>query len=197
MKKVLLIALPILFCLTGCMDMLNEDKDEIIEPISLQDSSGENVSGGLLNMSWPEIEILAKSVLIEKGYIEDYTGHFSWEFPDVAMVVNEKKMLKDVVVLSNTPGKEDHRYQWPEIDFEKYSLVIGHFFTSNIGYCVAKQYIVKNTLYFEIGYKYEGGFVYTSSTNNYFVALYPKLPDGQLEVKRLNAETEAVFINKN
>ena len=59
------------------------------------------------------------------------------------MVVNDKKMLKDVVVLSNTPGKEDHRYQWPEIDFEKYSLVIGHFFTSNIGYCVAKQYIVK------------------------------------------------------
>ena len=83
-------------------------------------------------------------------------------------------------------GVEDRRYQWPEIDFEKYSLVIGQFYTVMDGYCVSKQYIAKNTLYFEIGYKYEGGFAYTASANNFFIALYPKLPDGQLEVKRLN-----------
>lgn len=186
MKRLLILVILFFIGLTSCSDQLNtnEGEGEIIEPISSQDLSGDD--SAIILMDVPGIEILAKSVLIENGLIEDYTGYFSWYFPDTAMVVNDKKMLNDVVVPSNTPGVEDHRYQWPEIDFEKYSLVICHFFTGYIGYCVSKQYIVKNTLYFEIGYKYEGGLLYTSSTNNYFAALYPKLPDVELEVKRLS-----------
>ena len=184
MKRLLILVILFFIGLTSCSDQLNtnEGEGEIIEPIYSQDLSGDD--SDIILMDVPGIEILAKSVLKENGMVDESIDDGFW--PDVAMVVNDKKKLNDVVVPSNTPGVEDHRYQWPEIDFEKYSLVICHFFTGYIGYCVSKQYIVKNTLYFEIGYKYEGGLLYTSSTNNYFAALYPKLPDVELEVKRLN-----------
>ena len=125
--QVLLI--PLLVGLASCSDQLNtnEGEGETIEPVNLQDSSGEDSTTGVLNLSWSDVQILAKSVLIENGLIEDYTGYCSWCFPDVAMVVNNKEILTDVVVPSSMSGVEDRRYQWPEIDFEKYSLVIGHF----------------------------------------------------------------------
>ena len=190
MKRVLVLLIPLLVGLASCSDQLNtnEGDEETIVPVNMQDSSGEDSTTGVLNLSWEEIQILAKSFLIENGYIEDYyTG--SKYFDDLAIVVNSNELLTDVVVPSSMSGVEDRRYQWPEIDFEKYSLVIGQFYTTfyHLGNVFTQHYIVKSSskyiLYVEIGNL--GGLAY--SANNFFAALYPKLPDGQLEVKRLNS----------
>ena len=192
MKRALLLVIPLLISLTSCSDQLstNEDDGEIIDPVYTQDAS-RNESANIL-VDVPGIEFLVKSVLIENGLIEDYTGLFRY-FPDLAMVINNKEMLKDVVVLSSMSGVEDRIYQWPEIDFEKYSLVIGQFYTTyyhvgNVNDCITQQFIVKgsskNILYFEIGNP--GGLC--SCKNNYFATLYPKLPDGQIEVVRINKD---------
>ena len=164
---------------------------EMIEPIYSQDTF-ENESAIMLK-DVPGIEILAKAVLIENGLIEDKTGNDSkYYFDDVAMIVNSKEMLKDVVVPSNTSGEEDVHYKWPEIDFEKYSLVIGHFFTGYYalnGFSFTQQYIVKgsskNVLYLELDIPV---CLFCAISNNFFATLYPKLPDGKLEVKVLNKE---------
>ncbi len=190
MKRLLILVILFFIGLTSCSDQLNtkEGYEETIEPVNMQDSSGENSTTGVLNLSWEEIQILAKSFLIENGYIEDYyTG--SKYFDDLAIVVNSNEPLTDVLVPSSMSGVEDRLCQWPEIDFEKYSLVIGQFYTTfyHLGNVFTQHYIVKSSskyiLYVEIGNL--GGLAY--SANNFFAALYPKLPDGQLEVKRLNS----------
>ena len=180
MKRLLLLTVSILIGLTSCSDQLNANGDgEIIEPVSMQELSGDGYASSLLDV--PGIEALAQSVLIENGLIEDYSDYTSKYFPDVAIIVNQKEMLKEVEYYGEV-------YQWPEIDLDSYSLVIGHFYTSGIGYCVSRQYIAKglfkSTLYLEIGL--ETGIIYLSAKNNFFTALYPKLPDGKLEIKRLN-----------
>ena len=189
MKRVLFLIIPLLVGLASCSDQMNtnEGDEETIVPVNMQDSSGEDSTTGVLNLSWEEIQILAKSFLIENGYIEDYyTG--SKYFDDLAIVVNSNEPLTDVVVPSSMSGVEDRRYQWPEIDFEKYSLVIGQFYTTfyHLGNVFTQHYIVKSSskyiLYVEIGNL--GGLA--APANNFLAALYPKLPDGQLEVRRLN-----------
>ena len=190
MKRVLFLIIPLLVGLASCSDQLNtnEGDEETIVPVNMQDSSGEDSTTGVLNLSWEEIQILAKSFLIENGYIEDYyTG--SKYFDDLAIVVNSNEPLTDVVVPSSMSGVEDRLCQWPEIDFEKYSLVIGQFYTTflHLSNVITQHYIVKSSskyiLYVEIGNL--GGLA--CCANNFFAALYPKLPDGQLEVKRLNS----------
>ena len=131
MKRLLVLLIPLLVGLVSCSDQLNTNEGdgetgEMVEPVYSQDTF-ENESAIMLK-DVPGIEILAKAVLVENGLIEDKTGNGSkYYFDDVAMIVNSKEMLKDVVVPSNTSGEEDVHYKWPEIDFEKYSLVIGHF----------------------------------------------------------------------
>ena len=189
MKRLLILVILFFIGLTSCSDQLNtkEGYEETIEPVNMQDSSGENSTTGVLNLSWEEIQILAKSFLIDNGYIEDYyTG--SKYFDDLAIVVNSNEPLTDVLVPSSMSGVEDRLCQWPEIDFEKYSLVIGQFYTTfyHLGNVFTQHYIVKSSskyiLYVEIGNL--GGLA--CSANNFFAALYPKLPDGELEVKRLS-----------
>ena len=190
MKRLLLLIIPLLIGLVGCSDQLGteEGKEETIEPVDMQNMTGDNNLNDILDLSWEEIRVLAKSFLIENGYIEDYyTG--SKYFDDLAIVVNSNEPLTDVVVPSSMSGVEDRLCQWPEIDFEKYSLVIGQFYTTflHLSNVITQHYIVKSSskyiLYVEIGNL--GGLAYCA--NNFFAALYPKLPDGQLEVKRLNS----------
>lgn len=177
MKKVLFMLVPLILGLSACSNQLgsNEEREEIIEPIYLQDISEEDSDDSLLDI--PGIELLAKSVLTENGLIEDYIG--IKDFPDVAMIVNQKELLKDV-------ESNGEVFLWPEIDFDKYSLVIGQFFTSETGYSISRQYIKKGlskrVLYIEI---VKDSLFFCATANNYFAVLYPKVPDGELEVKRL------------
>ena len=183
MKRALLLVIPLLISLTSCSDQLNTNEGdgeigEIIEPVYSQDTSGDK--SAIILKDVPGIEFLAKSVLIENGIVEEDIKDGMY-YPDVAMIVNQKSLLKEVEYYGNT-------FLWPEIDFEEYSLVIGQFYTNyyNDEYHITQQYIVKgsskNVLYFD----FYSNFGFATSRNNYFATLYPKLPDGELEVKRLN-----------
>ena len=106
-------------------------------------------------------------------------GACQWE--DFAMVVNDKTQLKEIIVAGET-------MTWPEIDFERYSLVVGKFFTVSYGYKLANQYVTKGMfrtiLHLEVE---DAGTAHRAYTkDNYFAAIYPKLPDGQLTIKREN-----------
>ena len=97
------------------------------------------------------------------------------------MVVNDKTQLKEIIVAGET-------MTWPEIDFERYSLVVGKFFTVSYGYKLANQYVTKGMfrtiLHLEVE---DAGTAHRAYTkDNYFAAIYPKLPDGQLTIKREN-----------
>lgn len=168
MKRLLILFVPILIGLASCNGQLKEGTGEAIEPIGVQDLSEDN-SGKVLEA--PGIELLVQQIMIDNGVGSG---------KDYAMVVNQKQQLKGV-------KWGDDIYQWPEIDLDRYSLVVGQFYTRNIGYGIARQYIVKglfkNMLYLDIQ-NVQGGFVFCAPTDNFFAALYPKLPDGGLEIKR-------------
>lgn len=170
MKKILFLVLPFLIGLTGCMDQLNkEGMGETIDPIGVQGLSEDN-SGKVLDALG--IELLVQQVLIDNGVEAG---------KDYAMVVNQKQQLKEV-------KWGDDICQWPEIDLDCYSLIVGQFYTRNTGYVIARQYILKgmfkNVLYLEIQNVSEDGFVFCAPKDNFFAALYPKLPDRGLEIKR-------------
>lgn len=168
MKRLLILFVPILIGLASCNGQLKEGTGEAIEPIGVQDLSEDN-SGKVLEA--PGIELLVQQIMIDNGVGSG---------KDYAMVVNQKQQLKGV-------KWGDDIYQWPEIDLDRYSLVVGQFYTRNIGYGIARQYIVKglfkNMLFLDIQ-NVQGGFVFCAPTDNFFAALYPKLPDGGLEIKR-------------
>ena len=98
---------------------------------------------------------------------------------DGAIVVNHPEMLKEVVL-------DDVAFTWPEIDLSQNSLVIGRYTGTDSGYYLANQRVLKEgkkvKLYAEI--KRRIGFHHT--TTRVFVALYPKLPDGEVEFVRWN-----------
>ena len=170
MKKILILVLPILLGMTACKDLLNtESAGDAINPIGVQALSEDN-SGKVLEA--PGIELLVQQVLVDNGVEAG---------KDYAMVVNQKQQLKEV-------KWGDDIYQWPEIDLDRYSLVVGQFYTRNTGYVIARQYIVKgmskNVLYLEIQNVSEDGLVFCAPKDNLFAALYPKLPDGGLDIKR-------------
>ena len=82
---------------------------------------------------------------------------------DGIVLVNRPEMLQEVVL-------EDMVYSWPEMDLTQYSLVF------------KEEKTLK--LYAEI--KMRGG-IHTRMTR-VFVALYPKLPDGEVEFVRWDKE---------
>ena len=150
---------------------------EMIEPIYSQDTF-ENESAIMLK-DVPGIEILAETVLKDNGIVEEDIKDGMY-YPDVAMIVNQKSLLKEVEYYGNT-------FLWPEIDFDSYSLVIGQYYTNYTGYMISKQYIIKGSSKYLLYFDIEGGDL-CATKNNYFATLYPKLPDGKLEVKVLNKE---------
>lgn len=169
MKRLLILFVPILIGLASCNGQLKEGTGEAIEPIGVQDLSEDN-SGKVLEA--PGIELLVQQIMIDNGVGSG---------KDYAMVVNQKQQLKGV-------KWGDDIYQWPEIDLDRYSLVVGQFYTRNTGYVIARQYIVKgmskNVLYLEIQNVSEDGLVFCAPKDNLFAALYPKLPEGGLDIKR-------------
>ena len=164
MKKILLWVIPFLLIFTGC--------SKIIDPIGQQEYAHDPAS---LLVDVPGIELLVQQVLTENNFKD-------WK--DSALVVNQKELLKEV------EGYNGVIYQWPEIDFDHYSLVLGKYHTPHMGnYLIARQYIIKglskNVLYLAIQ-TIPDRIYFCTPYNNHFAALYPKLPDGGLEVKRIS-----------
>ncbi|MBQ7073373.1 MAG: hypothetical protein IJM89_08440 [Bacteroidales bacterium] len=149
-KSLIVIILPLLFSITGCLGQLYEDayRPEMV-------------------LEGRQMENLLKTVLAENG---------AERYKDFAMVVNQKELLPEPELSSS--------FKWPEIDFNRYSLVIGKYVTPDTGYGITRQYIIKSgsqtVLYIDL--KRRNGIIYDMVIDNYFAFLYPKLPDGKLEV---------------
>ena len=63
----------------------------------------------------------------------------------------------------------------PEIDFDKYTLIVGQVLMGNPGYSFVSQSIHTDTL--KVVYKKLGGNFPTRMTHFYFWGLYNKLPE--------------------
>lgn len=147
-------------CSTDIAGVFDDNNHRAIQPV---DELAE------LN-SYPGINFLIRDVYNTSG--QSLLG-------EGAIVVNRPEMLKEVVM-------DDEVFTWPEIDLSQYSLVIGRYAGPDSGYYLANQRVIKEgkkvKLYAEI--KHRIGFGH--STTRVFVALYPKLPDGEVEFVRWN-----------
>lgn len=158
MNRLLFACVFTMCAITGCVYLpVNQNGDEMFEPVDTGEYTGEDV--------------LIQSLLTENG---------AEPWIDFAMVINQKQELKNV-------ERNNTVYHWPEIDFEHYSLVVGKYYTrSTGGFEIASQRIVKglfaSTLYIEI--KSITDTHYFTQADNYFAAIYPKLPDGVLQVSK-------------
>lgn len=174
MKQKLIITLVLPLLLTGCMNefesIFDGNNADAIAPLTKQES-GE--AAPFLYDDYDSFSRLAGSVLSDAGAPRG---------DDYAMIINDKSLLKDLVV------DEETTLSWPEIDFNKYSLIIGRFCTTSQGYRVENQRVVKKAgnveLYLEI---VSSSFGHLESPAVYsFGALYPKLPDCPVVIKRWN-----------
>ncbi len=153
-------ALFVTGCSTDIAGVFDDNNHRAIQPV---DELAE------LN-SYPGINFLVRDVYNTSG--QSLLG-------EGAIVVNRPEMLKEVVM-------DDEVFTWPEIDLSQYSLVIGRYAGPDSGYYLANQRVIKEgkkvKLYAEI--KHRIGFGH--ATTRVFVALYPKLPDGEVEFVRWN-----------
>ena len=108
-----------------------------------------------------------------------------------AVIINNTSALKDVV------SPDGDEWKWPTIDFKGYSLVIGCYEVVHTNISAVNQRIVRKkdglVLYLEL--KSDEGVVgYTFGEVKYFAALYPKLPDLPVEVRRWDNSGKVFFI---
>ena len=135
------------------------------------------------------IETLVSSVLVESGArmprVKDENGYY-WSVARgkevFATEINDKGLIKDVVDVSGAT------YSWPEIDFSRYSLVLGWFIAPGSGYYIEKQRVwIKNnhdaTLYLSIKEDQTPGYYHLDAeTPYYFATLFPKFNSDSIQV---------------
>ena len=98
---------------------------------------------------------------------------------DYAVVLNETHYLRDVIT------EDGREFTWPNIDFDRYSLVVGRWMDAGTTWYV-KDHRAKKTLFGKVTVflhfvKHDGG-AYTFPHFVFWGALYPKLPSGPAEV---------------
>lgn len=166
MKKIYLFLA--LFCsvlfVTGCSTdiagVFDDNNHRAIQPV---DELAE------LN-SYPGINFLVRDVYNTSG--QSLLG-------DGAIVVNHPEMLKEVVL-------DDVAFTWPEIDLSQNSLVIGRYTGTDSGYYLANQRVLKEGKKVKLYAEIKRRIGIQTTTKRVFVALYPKLPDGEVEFVRWN-----------
>lgn len=169
-KTLLIILLPLL--LTGCKNefesIFDDNNPEVITPILIAGDNESAPDGFFDDFSgFPQ---LAGSVMTKNRASEE-----------CAMIINDRSLLTDLVV------SEDQTLRWPDIDFSKYSLILGRFSTPETGYNIARQRVVDKgdrlVLYLEVT---RNEILQMFPATNYFGAIYPKLPDRAVEMNRWN-----------
>jgi len=168
--KIILSFLWISLLLTGCSkdfdDIFEGRHKNVFEPIDLFVSDINSRPSDQFYVDY--INTLVSSVL---SVSEETVPHLADVHEAFATVINDNHLLKDAVALSG------RAYSWPEIDFSKYSLVLGWYVGGGSGFYIEKQRIQlrrkKATLYLEI--KRDRTHAYTHAITGYFfAALYPK-----------------------
>lgn len=186
MKKfiycVALLALTLgLSCCSKMEDVFNGNDKNAIAPVATTYSE-ENADVDLLGgLPWYFLQdILDQAGVMNHDHIGalDFVAHTT-----AAIVINDNSIIKDV--LAEYEGKIEINV--PEIDFDKYSLVVGSCYLVSGTYYLANQRI-KNTssgvkLYLEVCERKDVAGIH-AVFNYYFASLYPKLPSGEVEVVR-------------
>lgn len=143
-------------CSSDIADVFNENNRNAIRPVD-----------GLTELNAdPDLYFLALDLFKAAGLDSDGV-----------VLVNHPEMLAEVVV-------DDRTISWPEFDLSQFSLVVGRFYGLSSGYYLEDQVVIKEgkkiKLFAEI--KRQAGVHHGMS--RFFVALYPKLPDGEVEFVR-------------
>lgn len=179
MKRLITIAaiISVITLLLGCSKMegiFDGSNKDALAPI-VDDPSAAAIIKELQGLNFAlynsVVEEMGHSVKSEKG--SDSQASFSF-------VLNDRTHLKDVI-LEN--GRVLH---WPDIDFEKYSLVLGYYYAPYPWVVSKRQRIlVKNNnieLYVERSRSASGSSYQFGSTREYACYLYPKLPNLPVEI---------------
>ena len=174
------------FMFAGCSnefeDVFNGNNKDVIAPVELD---------GEVGIAWTSIEShgqlqeLVSAALVGLG-IKLPDDHSLppelFKKEDYAVVVNDGQPLKGVV------GSDGVELSWPDIDFKKYSLVLGWFIAPGSGYRIVNQRFHakkdKNVLYLEI--KPYTEFHLAGFMVEYFAAIYPKQEGNIVEISRWN-----------
>ena len=154
--------LPVLsFLLAGCSDLLQTDY-----------------------MSQGFVQSVVPYLLENFGYDFKYTRESSDDDENSAAIIDNSSQLEH-------PWLEEHGIKIPDIDFDKYSLVIGRYYTVAGGYeCETR--VKRNasgiTLYLKVFHGPNAGIA--TAVYTYFAELYPKLPDGSIKIMRWNVDNQ-------
>lgn len=113
----------------------------------------------------------------EDYYVTDITGNRWFEPPMLASsfaVINDRSRLA-----SFTDPETGVSYEWPEIDFKNYSLLVGWVYDLKHPQSIVRQAIVKERGKLKLYIDLSSG-VCDSDSMGYYAFLYPKLPDAQV-----------------
>ena len=147
--------------------IFNSDDANILAPVS--DENGvilvfddKDCNGGF--------QLLTHMVLDKMGLTSKMKSWDKDGLDAVAAVINDQSLLENYV-------NGDNVYLWPEIDFEKYSLVIGCYYATSGGQQVHNQRLIpkKESLQLYLEIKDLGGTA--DIRTRFFGALFPRVPD--------------------
>ena len=168
LSHAIIVGLALLF--TGCSESLDdifaEEDENAIAPVEIQDAG---------------IEKLDVPYYLISGYLYTFKGDDPNHYVQAAVIEH-----KEILPTSYLEWGTQYEFEWPEIDFEKYSLVLGYiYYVPNQE--VGAHRIVRNKdipeLYINLinltpEYEFDDLNIHT------FAELYPKLGyEGEIEVK--------------
>lgn len=169
MKKYFSLLLTAVLLLTGCTDDFSgifdgTDKD-LIYPINhLENNIPEDLFDNSENFHQDMVLQLAQDVW---GDASDSPSK------NIAHVINDAAILRDYVT-------EDKVYKWPEIDFNKYSLVLSKYNIPHGGFYVSEQRAKasKNSIDIYIKLSLYTGVHDMWARAQYHISLFPKMKTG-------------------
>lgn len=176
----LLSPLCFLFLFTGCGNGL-DNPNGLDDPIKIEmlfNGKDERSLSPFYSSGFDGYDPMGVQQVLMKHFFKEY-------YPDLvndcAVVLNDTQLLKNY-------QEDGIVYQWPEIDFDKYSLLIGSFTRKGGTDVLLKDQRVvvsdgKATVYLKMYYP-DAGFDDAVKNTRYFCALYTKLPNGMAEVIR-------------
>ena len=156
--------------MTGCSnefeDIFNGNNKDAIAPIELSGKEGESISG----ISY---SLMRATMLDILDTLTDPDGR--------ALVINSQEKLRAVV------QEENAVVGWPEINFDKYSLVLGCVFITPLNRVLDTQRMVIKRgvpkLYVKIKISDGAGSDTCVGASVYFVKLYPKVQfEAEMEI---------------
>lgn len=157
------LVIPLLLAAAGCTKYpLSLDREEF-EPLS-------ELLGNTYESRWL-IEAILQEAEVSEGHLRN----------DCAVIINDQSRLKDLTVYDYGV------VEWPEIDFSRYSLVVGKWiYTAGNQYLASQKIRLSGgsaTLFLEIKVPPDTGGT-CDVFYRWFGALYPKLPDVPVNVVR-------------